>query len=168
MRPGQRILSVTMAAERSVIALALLALAGCTGARVPADPDDLGAWMELLEVPGVSVAVIRDFDVAYVEVHGVKSRTTSELVTPQTLFQAASLSKSVSAMGVMSLVQEGIVSLDTDVNDYLTSWEVPDNAFQATQKVTLRRLLSHTAGTLPLLGWRLRGDGPGRARRHGQ
>jgi CubicO group peptidase (beta-lactamase class C family) len=103
--------------------------------------------MELYGVPGVSVAVIRDFQVGYTEVHGVKSRTTMELVTEETLFQAASISKSVSAMGVMSLVQEGVVSLDRDVNDYLTSWKVPYNAFQATEKVTLRRLLSHTAGT---------------------
>lgn len=73
--------------------------------------------------------------------------STREPVTDRTLFQAASLSKSVSAAGALSLVQEGIVSLDTDINDYLTSWQVPDNAFQNTEKVTLRRLLSHTAGT---------------------
>jgi CubicO group peptidase (beta-lactamase class C family) len=103
--------------------------------------------MRLHQVPGVSVAVIRDFEVAYVEVHGVKSQTTQEPVTELTLFQAASLGKSVSAMGAMRLVQEGVLSLDRDVNDYLTSWKVPDNAYQATEKVTLRRLLSHTAGT---------------------
>jgi len=103
--------------------------------------------MELYRVPGVSVAVIKDFQLDYVEVHGVTSVSTGEPVTDQTLFQAASISKSVSAMGVMSLVQDGIVALDRDVNDYLTSWQVPDNAFQASEHVTLRRLLSHTAGT---------------------
>jgi CubicO group peptidase (beta-lactamase class C family) len=50
-------------------------------------------------------------------------------------------------MGVMSLVQDGTVSLDADVNDYLVSWQVPDNGFQDMERVTLRRLLSHTAGT---------------------
>jgi CubicO group peptidase (beta-lactamase class C family) len=80
-------------------------------------------------------------------VHGVASRSTGELVTPRTLFQAASFSKGVSAAGVMNLVQSGAVSLDTNVNRYLTSWQVPYNALQATEKVTLRRLLSHTAGT---------------------
>jgi CubicO group peptidase (beta-lactamase class C family) len=50
-------------------------------------------------------------------------------------------------MGVVSLAQDGVVSLDRDVNDYLTSWQVPYNGFQAVHKVTLRRLLSHTAGT---------------------
>jgi CubicO group peptidase (beta-lactamase class C family) len=58
------------------------------------------------------------------------------------LFQAASISKSTSAVGVMSLVQDGAVSLNADVNAYLTSWKVPSNALQATQKVTLSRLLS--------------------------
>jgi CubicO group peptidase (beta-lactamase class C family) len=136
-----------MRATKAAVAAAHLAIAGCSPALSPADPNDIGAWMELYEVPGVSVAVIRDFELAYVEVHGVKSRTTLEPVTEQTLFQAASLSKSVSAMGVMTLVQEGAISLDRNVNDYLTSWEVPDNAYQATEKVTTRRLLSHTAGT---------------------
>jgi CubicO group peptidase (beta-lactamase class C family) len=125
----------------------VLTISGCSAALSPQDPTDIGSWMELYQVPGVSVAVIKDFQLDYVEVHGVKSRTTQEPVTEQTLFQAASISKSVSAMGVLSLVQDGIVDLDRDVNDYLTSWQVPDNAFQASEHVTLRRLLSHTAGT---------------------
>ncbi len=136
-----------MTMRRSGLAAALVAASACSTALSPADPTDIGAWMELYDVPGVSVAVIRDFQVADTEVHGVVSRTTMEPVTDGTLFQAASISKSVTAMGVMSLVQDGIVSLDRDVNDYLTSWTVPYNAFQATEKVTLRRLLSHTAGT---------------------
>lgn len=122
-------------------------LPGCGSPAGPADRDDIGAWMTFYEVPGVSVAVIRDFALDYVEVHGVKSRTTQEPVTASTLFQAASLTKGVSAMGVVRLAQDGVVSLDRNVNDYLTSWRVPYNAFQATEQVTLRRLLSHTAGT---------------------
>ena len=124
-----------------------LGIAGCSAALGPADATDIGSWMEFYDVPGVSVAVIKDFELDYLEVHGVKSRSTQEPVTEQTLFQAASLSKSVSSVGVMRLVQEGVVSLDADVNNYLTSWQVPDNALQSTEKVTLRRLLSHTAGT---------------------
>lgn len=124
-----------------------LALAGCSTTVSPEDPADIAAWMELYEVPGVSVAVINDFELDYVEVHGVKSRTSREPVTEWTLFQAASMSKGVSAAAAMSLVQDGIVSLDREINDYLTSWRVPANELQATEKVTLRRLLSHTAGT---------------------
>jgi CubicO group peptidase (beta-lactamase class C family) len=124
-----------------------LVLVGCSDSPSPADRADIAAWMAVHDVPGVSVAVIENFALHYVEAHGVKSEATQEPVTPQTLFQAASLSKGVSAMGVVRLAQDGVVSLDRDVNDHLTSWEVPDNEFQTMEKVTLRRLLSHTAGT---------------------
>jgi CubicO group peptidase (beta-lactamase class C family) len=67
-------------------------------------------------------------------------------VTERTLFQAASISKPVCAMGVMRLVQEGRLDLDADVNDSLTSWRVPANG-DWQPRVTLRQLLSHTAGT---------------------
>jgi len=122
-------------------------LLGCGSEVGPTARDDIGAWMDFYDVPGVSVAVIKNFALDYVEVHGAKSRTTQEPVTQHTLFQAASLSKGVSAVGVVRLAQEGVVSLDRNVNDYLASWQVPYNAFQETEKVTLRRLLSHTAGT---------------------
>jgi len=134
-----------------VFALLVALVAGITACAShttgPADPTDIGSLMEFYQVPGVSVAVIRDFRLDYLEVHGVKSKSTQEPVTETTLFQAASLSKSVSAVGVVRVAQEGVISLDVDVNDYLTSWQLPDNAFQATEKVTMRRLLSHTAGT---------------------
>ncbi len=147
MRVSKRAPGIPRAVGESIVAASLIAASACSSALSPADPTDIGAWMELYQVPGVSVAVIRDFEVAYVEVHGVKSLATMEPVTEQTLFQAASISKSVTAMGVMSLVQDGTVSLDRNVNDYLISWQVPHNEFQAREKVTLRRLLSHTAGT---------------------
>ena len=136
-----------LAATAMVMAL-VLGVPGCgNDALGPADPTDIGSWMELYGVPGVSVAVIDDFQLDYVEVHGVKSRSTQEPVTDKTRFQAASISKSVSAVGVVRLAQEGVISLDAEVNDYLTSWQVPDNELQNTEKVTLRRLVSHTAGT---------------------
>jgi CubicO group peptidase (beta-lactamase class C family) len=140
-----------LSSRRSIASSISLASVGvllsCSNAAGPADRESIAAWMAFYDVPGVSVAVIEDFAVDYMEVHGVKSRTTQEPVTHHTLFQAASLSKGVSAVGVVRLAQEGVVSLDRDVNDYLVSWQVPYNAFQATEKVTLRRLLSHTAGT---------------------
>jgi CubicO group peptidase (beta-lactamase class C family) len=137
-RPGYRWIGLLVA----IIPTA----SGCSSTLAPVDPTDIGSWMELYDVPGVSVAVINDFELDYVEVHGVKSRSTLEPVTERTLFQAASMSKGVAAVGVLSLAQEGVVSLDADVNDYLVSWQVPDNALQVSEKVTLRRLLSHTAG----------------------
>ena len=101
-------------------------LSACSDPVGPADRDDVAAWMEFHDVPGVSVAVIDDFSLDYVETHGVKSRLTQEPVTEHTLFQAASLTKGMSAVGVVRLAQEGVVSLDQDVNEYLTSWQVPD------------------------------------------
>lgn len=128
-------------------ALTLPVLTGCSSAVSPEDRGDISAWMEVLDVPGATVAVIRDFDVAYVEAHGVKNVQTGQPVTEGTLFQAASLSKGVSATAVLSLAQDGTVALDADVNAYLTSWQVPHNSLQNTEHVTLYRLLSHTAGT---------------------
>jgi len=67
-------------------------------------------------------------------------------VTAKTLFQAASISKPVTAMGMLALVQQGKLSLDEDVNAKLKTWKIPENEFTTEQKVTLRRLASHTAG----------------------
>ena len=131
----------------AVAAASTILSSACRDSTGPSDRDDIGAWMDFYDVPGVSVAVIKDFALDYVEVHGVKSRDSGEPVSAHTLFQAASLTKGVSAMGVVSLAQDEVVSLDADVDDYLTSWQVPENAYQAVEKVTLRRLLSHTAGT---------------------
>ena len=133
---------------RRVLLLPVVIFAsGCSSVLEPEDPTDIGAWLELYDGPGAAVAVINDFELDYVEVHGVMSRATREPVTEETLFQAASLSKGVSAVGVLSLAEDGLVSLDREINDYLTSWELPDNPLQQSEKVTLRRLLSHTAGT---------------------
>jgi len=138
---GRRLRLLTLSAAAAVTA------AGCSGTLSPENPDDIGSWMDVYDVPGATVAVINDFEVDYVEAHGVKSRDTGDPVTGTTLFQAASLSKGVSAVGVMSLVQAGSLSLDVYVNEYLTSWELPYNSLQDAEQVTLRRLLSHTAGT---------------------
>ncbi|MEJ2312448.1 MAG: serine hydrolase [Gemmatimonadales bacterium] len=146
--PGESIGSPTFSSSLRLIVLgAAVTLAGCSTAVSPEDPESIDSWMELYGIPGASIAVFNDFKLDYVEAHGIKSEASQEPVTERTLFQAASMSKSVSAVGALSLVQDGTLSLDRDVNDYLTSWQVPDNELQAVEKVTLRRLLSHTAGT---------------------
>jgi CubicO group peptidase (beta-lactamase class C family) len=76
----------------------------------------------------------------------VKETGTADSVTAETLFQAASISKPVAATAMLQLVQEGKLALDENVNSYLKSWQLPDNAFTATEKVTLRRIASHSAG----------------------
>jgi CubicO group peptidase (beta-lactamase class C family) len=95
--------------------------------------------------PGISIAVVNDFEVEWARGFGVCEAKTTREVTPETLFQAASISKPVFALAVMRLVQEGRMNLDEDVNNYLTSWRVP--AIASWQpRITLRQLLSHTAG----------------------
>src|SRR5262249_25102841 len=78
--------------------------------------------------------------------YGTTELGGSTPVTTKTLFQAGSISKPVAAAAMLALVQEGKLSLDEDVNVKLKTWKVPENEFTKDQKVTLRRLASHTAG----------------------
>ncbi|HEX7296063.1 MAG TPA: serine hydrolase [Pyrinomonadaceae bacterium] len=103
--------------------------------------------MKFYKVPALSVAVIKDFKIDWARAYGVKDLQTNEPATTETLFQAGSISKSVNAMVAMKKVEQGKLSLDEDINNKLTSWKLPDNQFTAKKKVTLRNLLSHTAGT---------------------
>jgi CubicO group peptidase (beta-lactamase class C family) len=93
----------------------------------------------LLNVPSASIALIDEGRIAFARAYGKDA-------TPNTLYQAASVSKFVAAIGAMRLVEAGTLKLDEDVNERLTSWRVPSNHFDATRKVTLRGLLSMTGG----------------------
>lgn len=73
-------------------------------------------------------------------------------VGQDSVFQVASLGKWVAAVGVMTLVEDGLVDLDTPVSRYLTRWQLPESAFD-NDGVTVRRLLSHTAGLDDGLGY---------------
>jgi CubicO group peptidase (beta-lactamase class C family) len=128
----------------------LIALAGIAALSLAlgAPPDDLDAFiqaqMSQREINGLSLAVIHDGRID-ARAYGVTSRGGAP-VTTTTLFQAGSISKPVAAMGALRLVDQGLLSLDGDVNANLKTWKVPENEFTKTQKVSLRRLLSHTAG----------------------
>lgn len=98
------------------------------------------------KIPGVSVAVINDGKVEWAKGYGVREAGTEAAVTPDTLFQAASISKPVAALAALHFVERGDLSLDGDVNGKLTSWKVPANTFTAQKAVTVRGLLSHSAG----------------------
>ncbi|MEP7383598.1 MAG: serine hydrolase domain-containing protein [Gemmatimonadota bacterium] len=97
-------------------------------------------------VPGVSIAVVDSGRIVWARGIGLKELATADSVTPTTLFQAASISKPVTATAMLHLVDQGKLALDTPVNDYLKSWKLPDNAFTKTEPVTLRRIVSHSAG----------------------
>lgn len=107
---------------------------------------DLDRLMEIYKCPGLSVAVIDNFKIAWAKGYGVTQSGGTTPVTVHTIFQAGSISKPVAATGTLSLIEHGKLSLDENVNLKLKSWQVPDNEFTKDQKVTLRRLLSHSAG----------------------
>jgi|GEM_PF-1053301 len=102
--------------------------------------------METHNVPGASIAVINNFEIEWARGYGVLELGGDEPVTPDTLFQASSIAKPVTAVGALHYVEQGLLALDQDVNDRLVSWRIPENEFTAQADVTLRRLLSHTAG----------------------
>jgi CubicO group peptidase (beta-lactamase class C family) len=117
-------------------------LAGVATACLSADPldkFDFAARMAALHVPGASIAIIDGYRIVWAKGFGAG-------ITPETRFQAASISKPVAAMAALKLVEQGKLSLDEDVNVKLKSWKVPENEFTKQDKVTLRRLLSHSAG----------------------
>ena len=102
--------------------------------------------MEQYRVPGASIAVIHDGRIDWAQGYGVREYEKPERVDTGTLFQAASISKSVSAVVALRMVERKELALDEDVNRKMTSWKVPENEFTKMQPVTLRRLLSHSAG----------------------
>jgi CubicO group peptidase (beta-lactamase class C family) len=116
---------------------------GNNGEVIPLSIDRL---MELNRVPGLSVVVIDNYKIAWAKAYGIRTPGDKSPVTTHTSFLAGSVSKSVTAVGIMALVKEQRLSLDEDVNLKLKSWKVPDNDFTKEQKVTLRRIASHTAG----------------------
>src|SRR5689334_415002 len=109
-------------------------------------PLSIETLMKSYSVPGFSVAIINDFKIAETRCYGVTEAGGTDPITPHTLFQAGSVSKPVAAVGAMRLVQDGKFSLDENVNRELKSWQVPENEFTRDQKVTLRRILSHSGG----------------------
>jgi CubicO group peptidase (beta-lactamase class C family) len=101
--------------------------------------------MVTLHVPGVGIAVIHNGAIEWVKGYGVQ-RIGGKLVTPDTLFQAGSISKPIAALAALHLVQQGKLQLDADVNSVLTTWKVPTSSAAPGATVTLRELLTHTAG----------------------
>jgi CubicO group peptidase (beta-lactamase class C family) len=127
------------AAERDIVA------------HVPGETEPLRVTlrrlMELYKIPGLSVAVVDRHQLVWAKAYGVRQAGLPDVVTLETLFQAGSISKPVTAMAALHFVEAGRWTLDEAINDRLVSWKLPANDFQKDQPVTLRRLLSHSAGT---------------------
>jgi CubicO group peptidase (beta-lactamase class C family) len=133
----------------------------------------LAKRMSFYRVPGVSIAVLDRYEIDWAKAYGVKDIRSGQPLTPETVFQAGELSQPVAAAIALHLVDGGEVGLDEDINGRLQSWKVPDNKFTTADKVTLRTLLTHSAGftgrvfpgygleePAPGLGQILRGEKP--------
>jgi CubicO group peptidase (beta-lactamase class C family) len=103
--------------------------------------------MQRVRVPGMSIAVIKDFQVHWTKTYGMADVATGRAVETMTRFQAASISKPLTAMAAVKLAQDGRLDLDADVNTYLKSWKVPTSDLTRAQPVTPRALFSHTSGS---------------------
>lgn len=102
--------------------------------------------MQAYNVPGLSIAVIKDGKVRWAKGYGIKDADKGNPVDENTLFQAASISKPITALAILKLAQDQMLDLDANVNLYLKDWQLEENEFTTTAKVTLRRIITHTAG----------------------
>lgn len=102
--------------------------------------------MKIYGVNGLSIAVIKDHKLDWAKGYGWADREEKRPVTINTRFQAASISKSINALALLKLVQQGKIKLDADINDYLVSWKFPYDSLSRDKKITVANLLSHTAG----------------------
>jgi len=124
-----------------------------------AKPYTLAERMEHHKVPGLSIAVIRDFQVHWVRHYGVRDANTREPVTDSTLFGVGSLSKCVTAAAVLNKAEQDKLDLKADVNDQLVSWKLPENELTRKAAVTPELLLCHGGGLPASPGYAYRADG---------
>jgi CubicO group peptidase (beta-lactamase class C family) len=92
--------------------------------------------MTFYKVPGTSIAVINNSQIEWAKGYGTTDVNTGVPVTTETIFEAGSTSKSITAVMALHFVQEGLIDLDQNVNSYLKSWQVPENQFTEKKKVT--------------------------------
>ncbi len=121
-----------------------------TPSTVKGGPDHgmtLAQRMAFHRVPAVSIALIENGRVEWTRACGLADVASRRPATPDTLFQAASISKAASAIGALRLVEQGNLSLDGDANEHLAAWTIPPRGSAADPAVSLRMLLNHSAGT---------------------
>jgi CubicO group peptidase (beta-lactamase class C family) len=101
-------------------------------------------YMEQEGIPGVAIALIRDGEVVWADGFGVTNTITGEPVTADTVFEVASISKVVTAYTALRLVEQGYLSLDEPVDNYLSEPWLPPSVYR--KQITLRHLASHSSG----------------------
>jgi len=102
--------------------------------------------MEFYNIPGLSIAFINNFEVEWTKTFGIRDVRTTDIVTLDTLFESGSTAKSFTALAALQTVAKNLLDLDENVNAKLKTWKIPENDLTKEEKVTLKRLLSHTAG----------------------
>jgi len=139
------------------VLLIALCLGNCSGPEAPPGLDEklaeeIPRLMELADVPGLSLAVIRDGRILYAGAFGVRSTETGEPIDTDTIFEAASLTKTITAAAAMKLMEAGELDLDTPLCEYLPYPKLAGD--ERYKKLTARLVLTHTTG-LPNWGNRL-------------
>lgn len=102
--------------------------------------------MKFYNVPGLSIAVINNYEIEWLKSFGITNANTEEQVTLDTIFEAGSASKTFTATVALQLVENNKITLNEEINKKLRNWKIPENEFTKNEKVTLLRLLTHTAG----------------------
>lgn len=108
--------------------------------------DNIVDRMAYFHVNGISIAVVKNYQVIWARGYGWANEKEKRPVTIETLFKPGSISKSLNAVGVLKLVQDNKLDLFKDINDYLKSWKFPYDSVSKGKKITMAQLLSHTAG----------------------
>lgn len=108
----------------------------------------LPVLMKTYQIPGAVVALLQQGQLVWYNAYGYAELENGREMTTDDYCRVESISKSVTAWGVMKLVQQGQIALDTPVQAYIKSWAFPESPF-SSEAITVRRLLSHSAG-LPL------------------
>lgn len=103
------------------------------------------AIMKAYDIPGVNIAIIQNGEIVWLTAFGQADLETNREMTIDTYMRVQSISKSVTAWGIMRLVEQGMIELDRPVKDYLKNWQFPENQYDA-DLVTTRQLLTHAAG----------------------
>ncbi|WP_226665212.1 serine hydrolase domain-containing protein [Metabacillus litoralis] len=102
--------------------------------------------MKHYNVNGLSVTLIENCKILTTNHYGLLETKSDRKVNEQSIFNACSISKLLTGMIVLKLIEDGLLILDKNVTDSLISWKIPENGFTENKKVTLRNLLSHQSG----------------------
>lgn len=114
---------------------------------LPEDEEFISEYIIQNSIPGLSIAIVKNSEIVYSKGFGVKNNSTKEIVNDSTLFQAASLSKSLTAALVLKNFEKRKIHLDSSINKYLIDWKLETKKKKNNYHPTVSQLLSHTGGT---------------------